>query len=349
MAEFPLFRNIPAVVSAVFAAALLGCAWLSALGTPQTNPALTPPDQSSLSDRDKTEIAEVLKLKAESGDRVWPGLTAADIPIIIFNARYEFLVGMANPPAPWEFIENPSIQGLRIARRPAVNPQNFAVKVGPAYAGSASSLEFMNGKGPMKIAPDFHAVLILHEMFHAFQADRDNSRFERALAVYKVEKSYPSEDKDMAVAWTREGEALARALKAMTADEAVTGARKFLAIRDARRGAVRLAPGLADFERELEWLEGLAKYAEIRFYELAAARADQKASIKFKPALPFFLQWDFVRLEKQMGAQSDDLRFYLSGMAQARLLDRLSPGWKSRTALGQVYLEDLLRETVSGK
>ena len=138
----------------------------------------------------------------------------------------------------------------------------------------------------------------------------------------------------MAAAWITEGAALAQALKAPTYDEAVRLAQKFLEIRDARRGAVRLSPELADYERELEWLEGLAKYAEVHFYELAASRADQTASIKFNPGLPIFLQWDFVRLEKQLGTQEGDLRFYLSGMAQARLLDRLSPDWKSKVGAG---------------
>jgi hypothetical protein len=349
MVETPVSRGSLRAGSIGLAVAILGCAWLSAQSAPQARPGLPPADQPSLSDLDRTEIAEVFKLKAEIGEMVWPGLAAADIPIVLFNARYEFLVGMADPPAPWEAPENQSIQGQPVARRPAVNPQNFAVKVGPAFAGSASSLELMNSKGPMKIAPDFHVVLILHEMFHAFQAARDEPRLNRALAVYKIEKNYPFEDKEMAAAWTAEGETLARALKATTTDEAVRGARKFLAIRDVRRGAARLAPVLVEYERELEWLEGLAKYAEIRFYELAAARADPAASIKFNPGLPFFLQWDFVRLEKQMGVQNGDLRFYLSGMAKARLLDRLSTDWKSRTALGRVYLEDLLRETVSGK
>jgi hypothetical protein len=141
-------------------------------------------------------------------------------PIILFNARYEFLVGAADPPAPWEILEGQSFLGKPYSRRSAENHQNFAVKVGAAYAGSASSLALMNSKSRMRISPDFHVVLILHEMFHAYQADRD---------------------------WAR-------------------------------------------------------------FYELAASRADRTASIKFDLRLPFFLQWDFVRLEKQLGAQEGDLR-----------------------------------------
>jgi len=348
MAENPIGKNHLTIGLAVFVVFLFGHVFLSAQDMPQARPAPPPPQQPALSARELTEITEVLKLKADTGDRVWPGLAAAQIPIILFNARYEFLLGAANPPAPWEVLKDQSFEGRPYGRRSADNPQNFAVKVGSAYAGSASSLELMNNKGPMKIAPDFHVVLILHEIFHAFQAVQDETRFDRALAVYQVEKNYPFKDQDMAAAWVTEGAALAQALKASTTGEAIRLAQKFLAIRDARRRAARLSTELADYERELEWLEGLAKYAEVRFYELAALRTDPTASIKFNPGLPYCLQWDFVRLEKQMGAQEGDLRFYLSGMAQARLLDRLSPEWKSGTLLGKVYLEDMLRSAASG-
>jgi len=334
-------------VLAAFAFLLPVLALMAAQGTPQARPTLPSPDQPALSDEDKTELGVVFKLKAEAGDEVWPGLAGAAIPVILFNARYEFLVGPANSPALWEIVKDDLFQGKPYSRKPAENTQNFAVKVGAAFAGSASTLGLMNSKSPLKLGPDFHAVLVLHEMFHAYQADQDAARFAKALAVYKVEEGYSLKDKDFAAAWTGEGAALAQALKAPTDEEAVRLAYKFLEVRDARRAAARLAPELADYERELEWLEGLAKYAEVRFYELAASRPAQAGGIKFNPRLPIFLQWDFVRLEKQMGAQEGDLRFYLSGMAQARLLDRLSPGWKNGTALGKVYLEDILRAAVA--
>jgi len=342
-------RNHQTAWPAILIMGFLVHALLLAQGTQQSRPPLPPPDEPALSAQDKTELGEVLKLKAEAGDEVWPGLAGAAIPVILFNARYEFLVGMANPPGPWDIVKDESFQGKPYSRRSADNPQNFALKVGAAYAGSASTLGLMNSKSPMKLGPDFHLVLVLHELFHAYQADQDAVRFDRALGVYKVEKNYPFRDKDMAAAWVKEGAALALALKAPTDNEAVRSAQTFLEIRDARRGAARLSPELTDYERELEWLEGLAKYAEVRFYELAASRAEQTASIKFNRGLPLFLQWDFVRLEKQLGSQEGDLRFYLSGMAQARILDRLSPGWKTRAALGKVYLEDILRAAVAKK
>ncbi len=312
----------------------------------KADPQNPPQDQPVLSAEDKTEIAETLKLKTEAGDGVWPGLAGADIPIILCGARYEFLVGEATPSAPWETVSGDDFEGGLYLRREAHDSQYFAVKIGTHYAGSVGTLGLMNSKIPFKLSPDFHLVMILHEVFHAFQAEWAPERFATALGVYSSESRYPYKDQDFVAAWNKEGAALAGALKASDDAEAGRLAQKFLGIRDARRGRAGLDSALRAYERDLEWLEGLAEYAEIRFYESAASRTGSNAAIKFSSNLPFLLQWDFVRLEKQMGSQEGDLRFYLSGMAQARLLDRLSQGWKSKVGLAKLYLEDLLREAL---
>lgn len=304
-------------------------------------------DQPVLSPEDKVEIKELLRLKAAAGDKVWLGLAAADIPIVLFNARYEFLIGLAKPSSPWEAVPGEDIQGQPYFRREAHDPQAFAVKVGSVRAGSIGTLGYMNSKIPFRLSPDFHIVATLHEMFHAFQAERAPERFAAALAVYGSESRYPFKDEAFASAWTEEGAALAGALKAADEAEAARLSRKFLETREARRGRAKLDPAQLAFERELEWLEGLAEYAEIRFYELAASRPNPGSTIPFTVQLPFLLLADFARLENALGAQEGDLRFYLSGMAQARLLDRLSPGWKTNAAMGKAYLDDLLSEALS--
>jgi len=329
--------GLAAVVSAVLGFGQIA-AWDEAKAGPQ-NPSQ---DQLALSVDDKAEIAAVLRLKTEAGDHVWPGFAAADIPIILCSGRYEFLIGEAKPPAPWEIVPEDDFQGRPYFRRAARDSQYFAVKIGAHYAGSAGTLSRMNGQSRFKLSPDMHIVIILHEMFHAYEGNRAPARMTKALAAYKAESRYPYKDKAFAAAWTSEGAALAQALKAADDAGAAQWAQKFWQIREARRQAAGFGPDLLDYERELEWLEGLAEYAEIRFHE-SAARLSPLSAIKFPPSLPFFLQYDFVRLEKQLGAQDGDLRFYVSGMAQLRLLDRLSPGWKTKITLDNFYLEDLVR------
>ncbi len=84
----------------------------------------------------KSELAETMRLKAEIGDQVWAGLARTNIPVILFNESYEFLVGEADPPEPWKVVEGDDFQGVPYYRRTAQNPQAFAVKVGAAWAGA---------------------------------------------------------------------------------------------------------------------------------------------------------------------------------------------------------------------
>ena len=308
-------------------------------------------DQTSTSDlvvlsaADKAELAEVLRLKTEWGDQVWPGLGRIDIPIILYSERYEFLIGEAKPPSPWQVVKGDNFLDRPYYRRPAENPQAFAVAVGTLWAGSGSTLELMNRKMPFRLSRELHVVIMLHEVFHAFQATLAPQRFAKAMSVYKSEGRYPYKDLPFSAAWNSEGEALADALKA-TEVAAISGlAQKFLDIRDTRRRQINLDHELISYECELEWLEGLAKYAEVRFYELAASPTSQAAYAKYRSGHPFWPA-DLARLRKNLGLQEGDLRFYLSGMAQARLLDRLCPGWKAKAFEGKVNLEDSLHAAI---
>lgn len=308
-----------------------------------------------LSARDKELLAEVIRLKHELGDEVWPGLGLAPIPVIIYNDGYEFLTGADTPPPspPWVKVDGDDFAGQPYYRRPAHDPQAFAVDVDGRWAGSMTSLDaILARKVSFKPRPDFYLVLVLHEVFHAFQAIKQPERFRRAMALYSIEKDYPAKDPAFAKAWTEEGALLASALRAKDEQGLLDGVRAFLRHRESRRRpwaeanrpSSKDVPGpidLAEYERGMEWLEGLGKYAEMRFYELAAARSSEPAFAAYNPSLPYWT-WDYVRLEKQMGAQKGDLRFYLSGMAQARLLDRLSPGWKAAFFEGGRAMDELL-------
>jgi hypothetical protein len=305
----------------------------------------SPVDLAVLSTADKTDLTEILHLKDEFGDKVWPGLGRMDIPIILYNERYEFLVGQANPPPPWQVVKGDSFLGRAYHRRPAENPQAFAVAVGTRWAASGGTLELMNRKIPFRLSREFHAVIVLHEVFHAFQAARAPQHFTVAVSVYKFEGRYPYEDPEFSSAWNSEGAALAGALAAKD-ESTISGlVQKFLDIRKARRRQIDLDSELISYEQELEWLEGLSKYAEIRFFEFAASRANEAAYANYRSGHPFW-PMDLARLRRNLGGQEGDLRFYLSGVAQAMLLDRLDPRWKDGAFEESANLDDRLRAAV---
>jgi hypothetical protein len=67
-------------------------------------------------------------------------------------------------------------------------------------------------------------------------------------------------------------ETLAAAAVAESDAEAVELARQFLDLRGQRRAEGRLTAALIDYEQQREWLEGLAKYAELTLLRAAIAK-----------------------------------------------------------------------------
>ena len=94
---------------------------------------------------------------------------------------------------------------------------------------------------------------------------------------------------------------------------------------------------LIDYENQREWVEGLARYVELESWRLANTvetyRFDDsmQSDPEFKQYRGFSNRWNReLDQMKRMYDDEGDGRFYYSGMAQAYLLDRLSPDWKDR-------------------
>ncbi len=323
-----------------------------------------PLDRSRLEPAEKAQLSEALRLKRTLGDRVWPGFRAAAVPVILFNDRYEFLVEAGEAPEPWEPVHGDDFEGKPYFRRAADNPQAFAVPVGDRWAGSLGTVsrmnrEYLNGvRGQLPpvlaqlfpffmatVGTDMHVAALLHEIFHAHEATAAAGHFNATRPYDRRQPEYPYENAAFAAAWDSEGAALHAALQAPDADAARRLARDFVQRRDGRRSAAKLPDSLREYERHMEWLEGLAKHVEIRAYELAADGGESAGPIKYRAGLPWW-QHEFGRMKTSLGRQPGDHRFYVSGMGQARLLDIIAPGWQNQAFEGQTCLEDLVRAAV---
>ncbi len=318
-------------------------------------------DLSRLNKHDKDQLAEFLRMKKQFGSYIWPGFGEARIPLIQYNEQYEFLIGHPDPPSQWTPVENDEFQGNPYHRRDSADPQAFAVPVGDLWAGSLDTIgsmkqsmkEQLQERIPpekltpamikmMEITPAQHIAALLHEAFHAYIATEEPDRFLRAQKMYAIENLYPFEDDAFRSAWNEEGSALLSAVKEKDQAARLESIAKFLKIRAKRRSEASLSEELVAFERELEWLEGLAKYVEMQFAEKGSSLKEQAKS---KDYLIFRnrSQADFSFRIRRLGDMEGDLRFYLSGAAQAMILDKVSPGWK-KTTMGKnhIGLEDLL-------
>jgi len=142
---------------------------------------------------------------------------------------------------------------------------------------------------------------------------------------------------------------LLAAYHAESKDEAKQLVAQFTNKRRERRTDANLSDEMIQYEQKREWLEGLAKYAELKIglsaeeskdYSPIAEITEVSGFKNYKNRTSYFTrQIDEV---KRTAARSGESRFYYVGMLQAVLLDRLMPEWKSTAFNTGIYLEDLL-------
>jgi hypothetical protein len=372
---------------AVLCVLAAGAAALSNIGLPDHSPVI-----ERLSPDDKLRLSEIRHLRAALGDRVWPGWSEADIPIILYNEEYAFLVGLADPPAgwttvpgnqamggPWEVVPDDQFEGQpyyrqRLASRDA-NSQAFTVRVGDSWVASMPTKPwfeiglrrqfqddlpgFLRPIFPYRLAvhlfigrAEVYIGGVQHESFHAFEGIAGATKLEQAERAQRTyQDRYPWDAPQLEQLWQEELDLLASAVRGGTDDQAIELTRQFLAQREARRQQLGLSPVLVGYEQQREWVEGLAKYAELEIWGAAAADptytpvdgADQLPGFDGYAGFDrrYASEVDQTRLS---GGSPGDGRFYYSGLTQALLLDRLMPGWQARVMEPAVFLDELLQE-----
>ncbi len=164
-----------------------------------------------LTDLEKARLAEAIHLRQTLGESVWPGFGEANIPIIIYNKQYAFLVGIKNPESgwtkvpvneqrggPWEVVPDDTFEGKPYYRQSLsdlnVTPEAFTVLVGNQWVASITTRDWTEIGLVEPILEDFpswlHPILpyklfirvmlgdsdryislIQHESFHAFEGE----------------------------------------------------------------------------------------------------------------------------------------------------------------------------------
>lgn len=283
---------------------------------------------------------------------------------------------------PWETVPGESFNEQPYYRQslpgPDVTPEGFTVLVGERWVSSLQTYEAarinltqtIRQDLPSLIRPIFpyrlfiaqllggddkYITLAAHEAFHAYQGMLAPEKLAAAETTnLQFENRYPWDDSSLQADWQTELDLLADAMEASDQARTLELARRFIDIRAARRVFAGLSPELVSYEQQREWLEGLARYAELEIWR-QASKGDY-SSLPETVSLPKFDRYSrFERRWSQeidqirrMAGDEGDGRFYYSGMAQATMLDRLMPGWKERALDEGIWLDDLLSEALEG-
>jgi len=354
------------------------------LGLPEHSPSI-----EKLGEADKIRLAEFVHLREGLGDSVFPGWGEADIPAILYNEEYVFLIGYKNPPdgwikvpagiqrgMTWDPVPDDLVMGEPYFRQrlsdPEITPEAFTVMVGDRWVSSMPTLDWfkislvnqIKSDLPSFVVPVFPYPLFInqlvsgsdqyislsaHEALHSYQGMLSPDKFADAEKANQISDQYPWHDQSLQADWGDELSLLADALRSTNQNRTMELVQQFIALRTSRRESANLSPQQIAYEQHREWLEGLARYAELEIWR----QAYESSSYVPLPATgnlddfnsysDFEHRWS--RELDQFSQMADDVgdgRFYYAGMAQAVLLDRISPEWKTNAFDEDVWLDDLL-------
>jgi hypothetical protein len=349
-----------------------------------------------LTDPQKAYLAEYLNLQPKVTSHIWPGFGDVKIPAIVYNEEYAFLIGIEHPDTgwykmpsqehrggAWQKVSNDRFLDKSYYRQPLPDknktPENFTVKVGDNWVSTMQTREYaevafyngfrdelpplINWVFPYKIFwnlvmgnAENYVSGLMHEAFHAYQAMSVYHKFEKGESIARLSSEYPWESAENQKGWKKEADLLLQAYKSETDTSRNKYIREFLEQREQRRASTHISSELIDYERNREWLEGLAKYAELKTGITASELAQYKSVPQIK-ALSDFEDYKHSKsyLEQQIGeakraaSRSGESRFYYLGMLQAMLLDHVAPNWKNEILKEDLYLEDLLKENIEAE
>jgi hypothetical protein len=290
------------------------------LNTPPPTP---PVVRDRLSAHEVAVLRESQALRRAVGDAIWPDFGRAPIPVQLYNERFGFVLGVAAPRG-WDEVPDERIDGEPYYRKANPERQAFAVRIEDTWAGSLPVKDVMDAETPRQlmsrlgplgrlvpyrlfiISTDQYVTLAIHEQCHAFQAQSSPRRFEATRAAYGPGAAYPWEQDGYRAAWRDEVVLLQAALA--TADRAARQGlvQQFLRKREERRRRFNLDKAQLTFERQIEWLEGLAKYAELESWRLAGSSGHRRleqmqADPQFHAYSGYDGQWRTERMNMKIG------------------------------------------------
>jgi len=330
------------------------------------------------------EANEAWSLIGSAQNPIWPGWDASSTPLLFYlPGEQDVLINHPHPPQgflPYDgpvrfpgwhiWVKNgPTLLGID-GQNTATNVEgvptlavadtlsNLRNKVSFMLMDARPADEKVRTLRALNLATDPYdqLAMVVHEAFHVFQDKQapDKGADEMLLLYYPVLSVQNN------VGFALEGAALAKALRTKDDLELRRAAIRWLAVRKDRRAS--LPAKAVEYEDGTEYNEGLATYTQYRLYEVLEGRSPGAAMAwvqgfagysDLAPQRERLVETMVQNLSGEVAVNGDPygtaplrIRLYYSGMAAGVLLDRLSPGWKSRIFAPDVSLTALAEEAL---
>ncbi len=297
---------------------------------------------------DLVRIARIKQFLQEKGDELLLGLRADNIPFLLEGEEGQWVLvgegfsewwryrgkvpkGLTVYLPPFRFTVPPEIKERVLAG--VVQTRHMGIVVILHYQPDWDMMEEMNNPQSERHAERTFALL--HEIVHYW--------FGQKFGWTDKPKPSPCLDLDGYLAWMMEGNALSQALNATQPEQRKEAIKDFLMFRWFRR---RLGCGNPKGEQQEEWDEGLASFLAEKALELG--REQLGVPLVYVPSL-FFLDLEpFESPASTLVLPFDSItKFRDFGYVQAKLLDKVKPGWHRTLGDQKRPLDELLAKAVN--
>ena len=291
-----------------------------------------------LPEEDSDRIHKVFDYLDDEGNSIFLGFDGKDMSLLLYNEAYEFLFSDFQPyGGEWTYIGKDEYLNKFVYRRIAQNSQAFAVKVGSTWVGSFATMDTyykqMLNEIPIFYPPQlisvdeqYYKAIVIHEMVHAYQGKYKPNRVDDAEHIHNVCSTYYTDSRFNTLI-ELEAKYLDTALQSDDADTVRKNVQLFLQTRNQRRKDCQITDEEIHEEQELEWLEGLARYAEYK-----ASRDSSSLIAK-----------GLSETSNKVKVRNDD-RYYALGMAEYMIILKLDKSYEQDIFKKDIVLEDVLSE-----
>ena len=300
-------------------------------------------EHPTISDKDRTRLAEAFRLADQLGDQIWPGWSKAPFAVLLVTQDQEFLIRHPKPSDDFTKIGyDTKLKSDVYYRKRTMSPNLLATF--PAIRGSMVSTIVVGQAETTSVKTSTPWVIILlHEHFHQLQDSQPNFYAEvNALnlagsdqtGMWMLNYPFPYDRVDVQQQFVEMSKALNYAAQSSRRDRA----KKAKAFLESRQKFQQLVS--RDDYKYLAfqfWKEGIARYTEYHLAHLAASRYRPSAEFRALPDYRSFADvaqstYDgiFRQLQTQKLGVSGREVVYSFGGAEGLLLDKLKPGWRKK-------------------
>jgi hypothetical protein len=301
---------------------------------------------------DAVRLAEAFRVSDALGELLWPGWRAAPFAVLLVTPEREYLLRHPAPTREFTALGVDSILGEAVWARPRTFPPDFQATF-PAVGG-VPTIVIGTAERTISQHSTRWVLTLLHERFHQVQYSRPDYyagvaalRLQRgdSTGMWMLNFPFPYAKAPVPDRFSSLAQALGAALAAR---DSASFAARLASYAEAKRS---FRESLTDDEaRYLAfqfWQEGVARYSEVRFAQLADAEA-ALVTPAFR-ALPDFRSYgdaaaamlgDMAReLAGERLAVQRRTVVYNFGAAEGLVLDRAAPTWRERYFGGTFSLD----------